>query len=256
MKYAVLKYSSRNLGDDFQSLAMENLLPRVDYRIDRDDMSAAQDWGDDVRWIINGWFAPAKHKIWPPPGRARKLFLGFHAVSSDIVPRNEPSPLGCRDPWTLDLCNQSGIDAWLSWCLTLTLQRPPVLRDDSVVLADVPSSDLKSLPPDIARGTTISQLIPSTSNRLAEAVQRLELYARARWVVTTRLHVLLPCVAFGTPVVFLRPPAAEHRYFGYLHLGWKVADAPWDTPRPRADAEYVWQLGQPLRAAVRRFIES
>jgi hypothetical protein len=43
MKIAVLKYSSNNIGDDIQSLALERLLPRVDLRIDRDDLSPARD---------------------------------------------------------------------------------------------------------------------------------------------------------------------------------------------------------------------
>ena len=256
MKYAVLKYSGHNVGDDIQSLALERLLPRVDYRVDRDDMGQAKEWGDDVRWIINGWFAPTEHKVWPPPGNAIKLFLGFHAALPGILPRNELLPIGCRDPWTLNLCNQNGIDAWLSWCLTLTLQRPDVPRDDSVILADMPKEYLDKLPANIARGTKISHHIPKESDRLAEVVKRLDLYARARWVVTTRLHVFLPCVAFNTPVVYIRPPASENRFFGYLHLRWKFTDAPWDDPRPKADPELVRHLAQPLRDAVRRFIES
>lgn len=256
MKFAILKYNRHNIGDDVQSLAVEQLLPCVDYRIDRDNMSLATDWDDDVRWIINGWFAPTEHMVWPPPGKARKLFVGFHAALPGILPRNEPLPIGCRDPWTLTLCNQQGIDAWLSNCVTLTLARPDVPRDDSVVLVDVPNEHLKNLPPDIAAGRRMSHQVPLDCDRHAEAKLRLDLYARARWVVTTRLHAFLPCVAMGTPVVFIRPQVSENRYFGYLHLRWKFNEAPWDNPRPKADPELVHHLAQPIRLALRRFIES
>jgi hypothetical protein len=49
---------------------------------------------------------------------------------------------------------------------------------------------------------------------VAEATRRLNLYAKARWVVTNRLHVLLPCAAMGTPVVFV---------LSWFSLKWKIA---------------------------------
>jgi len=54
MKIAVVQYRTQNIGDDIQSLALERLLPRVDLRVDRDDLSPARDWGEDVRWVVNG----------------------------------------------------------------------------------------------------------------------------------------------------------------------------------------------------------
>ena len=47
--------------------------------------------------------------------------------------------------------------------------------------------------------------------RLAMAERLLELYARARLVVTSRLHCALPCLALGTPVLFMtrRPRLAR-----------------------------------------------
>lgn len=75
--------------------------------------------------------------------------------------------------------------------------------------------------------------MPRDCDRATEATRRLQLYARARWVVTNRLHVLLPCTAMGTPVVFVRPLNSENRYTGYAHLGWRIADAR-GTSRGRA----------------------
>lgn len=255
MKIAILEHSTRNIGDDIQSLALEQLLPQVDLRVDRDQMGPAAAWGEEVAWILNGWFAPHTHSVWPPPGNARKLFLGFHAVHEDILPRILlDRPIGCRDPWTLSLCNRAGIDVWLSWCITLTLRRPDVKRNDTVVLADVPERDVARLPAEITKGIRVTNLIPPDTDRRGRALELLELYAGARWVITSRLHAMLPCVAFGTPVVFIPPARSENRTFGYLHLPWRIDNAPWDDPQPRVTDEDVGHLAQPIRNEIRRFI--
>lgn len=256
MKIATLNYSTFNIGDDIQALALEQMLPRVDLRVDRDYLAAAQEWSADVRWILSGWFASGAHRSWPPPGKARRLYIGFHAVDPGVLPRDATLPIGCRDPWTLTLCCRLGIEAWLSYCVTLTLLRPSVPRDDRVLLVDVSDQDLGELPPEIARGARVTHNVPRNCDRRAEAARRLDLYARARWVVTSRLHALLPCAAFGTPVVFFRPRNSESRYTGYTHLGWRASEAPWHAPRPKADAELIYHMAQPLRSAVQRFLHS
>ena len=257
MKIAVLNYSTHNIGDDIQALAMERLLPRVDLRVDRDDLAPAAAWDDSVRLIVNGWFAKGMHKVWPPPGRAKVLYVGFHATGDQALPLGITAPIGCRDPWTAALAQRNGLDGWVSYCPTLTLARPYVPRDDSILLVDVPEADVKRLPPEIAaRGQVVTNIIPPTiKDRLTEVYRRLELFARARWVITTRLHALLPCVAMGTPVVFIKPAHSENRYTGFLHLGWRIGEAPWDDPRPRFDASFVEAMTLPLRLAVRRFVE-
>ncbi len=256
MKIAILKYRTHNIGDDIQSLALERLLPRVDLRLDRDDRSPAREWDDDVRLIINGWVAPGMHRAWPPPGRARCLYVGLHATEPEIVPAGAALPIGCRDPWTLGLCERLGVEGWISWCATLSLVRPDVPFDGSILLVDVPEKDIERLPPEIAAyGDRVTHIVPPGIDRQAEARRLLDRYARAQWVVTTRLHALLPCAAMGTPVVFIRPPWSEHRYVGYTHLAWRIANAPWFAPRPRVCPEVVRSMAVPLRHAVGQFIE-
>ena len=129
-------------------------------------------------------------------------------------------------------------------------------RTDDVLLVDVAPQDLERLPPRIAAGTKLTHTLPRDCDRVAEATRRLNLYAKARWVVTNRLHVLLPCAAMGTPVVFVRPPNSENRTTGYAHLGWRITDAPWDEPRPKLAPDLVHATAAPLRDAVRRFVDS
>ena len=52
---------------------------------------------------------------------------------------------------------------------------------------------------------SLSHVIPrnmSWQEQWAGAMKCLDLYRKARAVYTSRLHVILPCLAFGTPVVF------------------------------------------------------
>jgi hypothetical protein len=255
MKYAVLKYSTLNIGDDIQSLALASLLPRIDLLVDRDDLSPVSQWDDDVRFIVNGWFAPSVHRVWPPVGNARCLFLGIHATEAEVIPRQSHSPIGCRDPWTLHLSEQCGVQGWLSWCATLCLLRPNVSREDRVLLVDVPEDLTSQLPSGLrARAERITHTIDPAIDRWGLARELLNKYARAEWVITTRLHALLPCAAMGTPVVFIRPAWSEHRYHGYTHFGWSMDDAPWSLPRPRFEQRLVQAMAAPFRLAVERFI--
>jgi len=55
-------------------------------------------------------------------------------------------------------------------------------------------------------------------DKFAKAEELLRLYASAKLVVTSRIHVALPCLAFGTPVVFVRPDRDTSRFEGITDL--------------------------------------
>jgi hypothetical protein len=69
--------------------------------------------------------------------------------------------------------------------------------------------------------------------RFARASVLLDRYKRARLVVTSRLHCALPCLAFGTPVIFIESAADAYRFNGLrelLHVVPRAAvDGPIDT---------------------------
>jgi hypothetical protein len=79
MKYALLVYSnSGNLGDEIQSIAARQFLPRVDVKIDRDRLSEfkAPD-GEAVLLIMNCWFGHQPEN-WPPPSSIVPLLISMH----------------------------------------------------------------------------------------------------------------------------------------------------------------------------------
>jgi Polysaccharide pyruvyl transferase len=152
-------------------------------------------------------------------------------------------PIGCRDRFTEDLLKQHGIDAYFSGCLTLTLDSykvPDAKRGDEVYIVDplygyptyekvtydyrrllraVQSGDLfrigrrakhlrRFIDADLlATAKHIQQEPPantfSDAEKFAMAEDLLRKYARAKLVITSRIHCALPCLAMGTPVIFV-----------------------------------------------------
>ena len=95
-----------------------------------------------------------------------------------------------------------------SACMTLFLKNFYTMepRSENVIAVDFPQNML-----DVVKqhaGDNVIELkhnIDNNNNEIrmfALAHRYLTLYARAKVVVTSRIHVALPCVAFGTPVLF------------------------------------------------------
>jgi hypothetical protein len=239
-RYALLRYTNTgNLGDEIQSLAARRFLPKVDYTIDRDKLNA-RPWSATrpVRLIMNGWFTHHPEN-WPPHPAVEPLLIslhfsdqmtssGFSAAESLVVGDNahwlrRHGPVGARDLWTLDLLQTNGIAAWFSGCLSLTLSPPPdLVRQDYVVINDLSDDIARILSHEataqIVRTTHIETKLGSSRARFAMADELLRIYAQAGCVITSRLHCALPCLAMGTPVLFVPPNNGAKRFGGYFEL--------------------------------------
>lgn len=152
-------------------------------------------------------------------------------------------PIGCRDQFSADTLKAKGIDAYFTGCLTLTLDTYKVddsLRGEDIYIVDplysYPSSekvfyDLKSLIRNIRnkkifqigkkkkhlrnfideslleKAIYVNQEPPAgkytDEEKFAEAEALLHKYAKAKLVITSRIHCALPCLAMGTPVIFV-----------------------------------------------------
>lgn len=263
MRIATLRYEDTNLGNDIQSLAAERLLPRIDLRINYDQLSEAKALGP-VALVCNGYFGIHRTPEWPLPENVQALFVGFHASDMQIVQGLKARTrflVGCRDLHTLELCRQAGLRAYLSGCLTLSLDRLDSQRSDQVVAVDVPSHALAKLPAGLLeKATCLTHHMECADwvSRRQKLMEAIASYATASLVVTSRLHVVLPCAAFGTPVVLIRPDGSDatQRFTGYEHLAWGVGDAPWDAPVPRVPPEYVRCIAEPAWLAIREFLSA
>jgi len=238
LKYGLLITHTDNIGDEIQSLAVRRLLPRVDRYIDRDKVNYvfAPD-AERILAILNGWWCHNPEN-WPPSRSIVPLLLSFHlspfrSPSLGLIPieifLSEPAirylkhfgPVGARDLGTLEVLQKAGIDSYFSACITLTLERPDVQKDnDLIVLNDVPEAVAR-----LVSARTGKRVVQTThagygnnslDERFAQANRLLELYAKASCVVTTRLHCALPCAAMGTSVLLLDTATDRKRFAGLI----------------------------------------
>lgn len=259
MHYGLLTYTrTRNVGDEIQSVAAWRLLPKLDTLVDRDFLNEFQP-KVPTKLIVNGWFS---HR---PRGfgiRANveplliSLHVNPHAPAShdaraftDVI-RESPriredlarfGPVGARDQATCDFLNDLGIPAYLSGCLTLTLERTPGAdRGEAIVLADVSEPVRQRVRATASRPVVEERhelsKFHTPPSAFATAQRILDLYQRAHLVITSRLHVALPCLAFGTPVMLVRREFEDPRFDVLGTLVHRFSDAEFlDLPPSRLD---------------------
>jgi len=181
--------------------------------------------------------------------------------------------IGTRDHPTLDAFQSAGIDAEFSGCLTLTLQVPRDRVSDRILsivyranqavthklreITTMPVDELKPVMPK----RRIRWLQPRTPDKLEAAQKLLHRYANAHAVVTDRLHVALPCLASGTPVLFVHSDLEDPRFGGLIdHVQAVTPDDflagrfDFDFDNPPANAT-TWQpMAQRLRDRCNVFV--
>lgn len=162
-------------------------------------------------------------------------------------------PIGCRDKNTQRCLESFGIKAYFSSCLTTTLDIKYASDEPrkGIVLSDVEftiesgrlrydqvkklfplkrslnrfrylRSVEKELTPilqkykgeEVCYTTHSAPLSTSHEERFALAEDLLKTYAKAKLVVTSRIHAALPCLALGTPVILVTNKYDSLRYEG------------------------------------------
>jgi hypothetical protein len=277
-KFGLLVYNGTdNIGDEIQSLAARQFLPKTDYLFERDALHLTKvEGGDAVKVIMNGWFFK-EHGTWPPPSSIVPLFVSFHLTpgvkDAILSPEGkayfaEHGPVGTRDLFTLNLLRKAGVKSFFSGCLTLTLQRPDVSRDEDLIVLN----DLKPQVVEFIRKRTEKKLmltwhsgyIPTDHGvRSRRAEKMLQIYASASCVITSRLHCALPCIAMRTPVLLVDVAPDQERFSGLNNfcrhvpeakLLAKEVDYDFDNPppNPRLYGPYRENLIETARAFVQK----
>jgi hypothetical protein len=148
--------------------------------------------------------------------------------------------IGCRDPHTYAKILRGlrrmrlsrPADVYISGCATSTLGTGAQRSFDAdsqapVYIVDVSRKNLDGLVPDriLDSAQYISHVyagdpaLPGARDvKFATARSLLATYERAGLVITSRLHCALPCLAFGTPVLFYHETYAPNdvRYIGNI----------------------------------------
>jgi hypothetical protein len=174
-------------------------------------------------------------------------------------------PVGCRDSWTLDLLGKHGVECYFSGCVTLTLGAPdPGMRRDYICAVDL-SDDLYRALAERARSPILRLSHRDTSGgtfeqRCATASRLLNLYAHAKYVVTTRLHCALPCLAFEIPVLLVRAQPDQYRFSGLIDFtrncsvgSFSDNTVEFDFERTAANSDEHYAIRQALIAKLESF---
>jgi hypothetical protein len=253
-------------------VAARRFLPRVDAWIDRDHVAKKWLW-KPVRLIANGWYG-RRLDNWPPANpKVDPLLVSIHFATTQAGPVERLlspeavayykrfEPVGCRDTHTRDLLASVGVDAYVSRCLTLTLEVEERPRQPTIYVVDMPPGFQRLIPDHVRhRVRFLSHILPRRYQytrlrryKFWRARQLLNLYASAHLVITTRLHCALPCRAFDTPVLlaqkdvedprlrelpFVNTCALEDLLAGDVRIDWESPFAnPGDISSLRADLE-------------------
>lgn len=183
--------NTTNLGDAIQTVAISRLLGDTCAGVYRD--APIPEIYSDVPFVVNGWLGRGT-----PVSGGNCIFAGVHLGyrEADYVRwiRESGNAVGARDQYTKGLLASNGISSEMVGCATLTLPRYSGPRQGrySIDVKPVPGTEYESsIIPDLA-----------WADEWELALHRLDQLRRAEIVYTRRLHVVLPCLAFGTPVVF------------------------------------------------------
>lgn len=184
MKYGlVVLKETTNLGDDIQSYSIKNLLPKIDYYIEREklDEFTTED-NKPVKVIIDDCRDDNEHLLSPSP------FIDPLFIEQTI----------------------------------LTLEKfKDVKKSKDVCLVDLDYFNIANVKSKFKNVITISHQIDEEyasmtyDERFAYVEKVLRIYQSSKTVITTRLHCALSCLTLGTPVILVYDGDVKNRLSGY-----------------------------------------
>ncbi len=224
MKYGIIMFkNTKNLGDDIQTYAQMKYLPRIDYVIEREKLDCfTPNKTEDVFAIISGWFIHNQTSF-PISPFINPLYISCHFT--DYLKGKKPlymdddffksikkfEPIGLRDNLCKKYLDENNIKNYFSGCLTLTIDPiKNVKKRNQICLVDVDNRveyKMKDLDiPYILTSHDINNNINeklSFEERMENVKSQLRLYQESKLVITSRLHVALPCLAIGANVLLI-----------------------------------------------------
>ncbi len=230
-KKALLGYRTGNIGDDVQSLSLsqDHLVGKPDLYVNRDEFPDYKDAGG-IDLVANGFFICPDRTgklAFPPPPNFRVKYV---ALCASNLPDTQATrdhlaasgPIGCRDRHTVKFCENRGLDCYFASCPSILLERDfdgegaGYDPGGPIVLVDV---NPKRLPPF---GVSSRPFICLTNRvrvgdyadqeaRFVALRRRLRVLRSASLVITNRLHVAMPCMGMGVPVIMVEADEISFR---------------------------------------------
>ena len=286
MKYGLMYYKATdNLGDDIQTYVAMKYLPTIDYYIDREALSCfIPERKESVSVIMNGWYIHNKI-AWPPSPYINPLLISMHFKNQEKVDVGDLylkanggeylkkfGPVGARDLETEKRLRKNGIPSYFSGCLTLTLEKfKNIKKKNKICLVDVSDEVAKKVKENTNKEIEILTHFLNSKNikdksintRMKDVEKMLKKYQEAHLVITTRLHVALPCVALGTPVIVLHKAYFDKdrlgTFFGlfenYLEADFLKKDISDTLENPKSNSTKYLKIKNLLNKECENFIE-
>ena len=194
-KHIKNKNNLGNLGDAIQSLAVIEFLNKKQIPIsgftDRKNL--------DQNTFINGW-QKYPEEFLPKDG----LFCSIHSDSNHLKNIDKKYLVGCRDNWTDSNCKNIGLNSLITGCVTINLT-----KINTYDKKNIGTIFIDSIYKEKNQYTQTIDINLSWEQQIQLAKDRLLLISQANLVHTTRLHVLIPCVAMGISVVLDEIPGKK-----------------------------------------------
>ena len=211
--FCLFTYYCLNLGDHIQTLA---LLQHVTARtlLPRDHLTAQE----DLFLLANGWLTVGKL---PNKEDFRDIkYVGVHLAPhcrdlTAVKAMKDCGVIGCRDSVTADFLESNGVATYVTGCATLTFPRYTGKRE-GIYCVDVPDEIKEQVvqfykePIFVSHDLENLSLVQANDDILTDQYRRayvlLTQYMKAELVISSRVHATLPCIAFGTPVIYVGVP--------------------------------------------------
>ena len=200
-------------------------------------MKKTHELGKFIIIIMNSWniIEKGNRKV---PSNIYPIYLSYHisniknidSITLNNLKKNEP--IGCRYKFTQKYLQKKGINSYFYSCLTTNLDINfavnQIERTNDIIFVDFrfgefPKADkfIKSLKAyNFSNIKYKRHMIKSQYSHLQRfkiAKQLLDQYARAKLVISTRIHGALPCLALKTPIIFVNKKY-DIRYPGLYEL--------------------------------------
>ncbi|WP_271811981.1 polysaccharide pyruvyl transferase family protein [Clostridium beijerinckii] len=244
MKYGILSFGNKlsNIGDLIQTIGVLNVYERMGISeqelIKVNNYNLSEYSGERIVLPLAGYFnAMPNVRTFPLSPDILPVFLGFHCTDEKILHhlgKDGYDPYGCRDLATMNEIKKSfgeETKVFMSGCFTLCLEK----RDDNslankVFLVDVIKEFYPYIPDEYIKEAEENSQITHEFLRMSEQIAYSEsilvvkkwldrLKREAKLVITSRLHLALPCIAMGIPVIVARRDNDDtDRYSGYDEL--------------------------------------
>jgi hypothetical protein len=248
MKYGRMILGAGNIGDQAQLIGLDALYAAMDIpKEDLVDLTFKELHtyrGEKIICPIYGcWISKQSTleyaRYHHPSPDIIPVFLGIFAADfgipdtlSKFLKKNGDLPILCRDEFSVNVFRKKGYRAVFWGCLSLLTQATGLsLSKKDTVFYEAPAlshGHINSLIPELIRhhakvllpGQDImddaQHMMLSAKDRNAHEYalmsQREALLAeRAEYVIATSMHLALPCIAMGIPVLYLSPDARSPR---------------------------------------------